>query len=245
MSLSWGDHSKSSTKFNSFQFNSIYFIKDTTQDSESDKVNRSKMEVVYVVEKPFLQIRDMNVENTSLITVCESQWKFIFPKLTMVPLNWIRKNIYNRNKFVNRILATHIHTHEHSPFSHLSHFIHHWEPKTNTEFPYRRFFQNWDGSVFALFHRISIKITISLIFSDCMRFKRNILFNHWICMPLFILLIGINWSFAMSSIPCRCRRSRNMCLNTTEWCRLSKWISPEIESQPIIKLSIPPCMRLE
>lgn len=136
-----------------------------------------------------------------LWSLSESQWKLIFPKLTMAPLNWIRKNIYNRNKFVNRISAqTHTQTQSHNfPISVISFTIE--SPKTNTKFPYRKFFRNCDRSIFAFFHRISIKITISVIFSDCMRFKCNISINHWICVPLFILLIGFNWSSAMT---CQC-----------------------------------------
>lgn len=45
----------------------------------SDDGKRSKMEVVYVVEKPSVQIKDMNVENTSLITVGKSM-EIHFPK---------------------------------------------------------------------------------------------------------------------------------------------------------------------
>lgn len=75
------------------------------------------------------------------------------------------------------------------------------------------------------------KLQFRLYFQVVYVSQRNILFSHWICMSLFILLMGFNWSFTMSSISHLCRRIHqgNIHMNITKFCRISKWISADYQ----------------
>lgn len=138
MCLLRGDHSKTSTEFNSIQFNSLlHTLSKTPHKIVKMKGDEAKWKWFMLLKNHFGKLKTWTWK-IPLWSLSESQWKFIFPKLTM-PLNWIQKNIYNRSNFVNRILATDTNTHIQFPLL-LNHFIHYWESKMNTAFPYGKFF---------------------------------------------------------------------------------------------------------